>query len=418
MMHKDIIERNGRLKEISQTKLKKEVANTLQKLRKQSQNPLMDRFYRRAEEIYLEDKLDFGNKKVLGTLCVHIPVEFVYALDAVPVRLCNGIYPMEQLGAEILPTKVCPMVKAIAGSLNSQAFPFKPMPSLIINPTTCDQKKKLSEAIPDLDIPFYNLELPPSKGSEASISYWNHSIADFIQELEKFTGNKLKKSKLKDAILKTNQAQAKYRRLSDYRSKGRISGSDMMLISSLFFIEDMDRWIEEVDYILNRIDKEEDSTSIRILMTGSPSIFPQIKVPIMLESMDALVVADEFCSSNRLLYDSPAIDEWHFHDMIPALADKYLKPNTCPVFVPNKDRVRKIKQLVEMNQIQGIVYQTFTGCQPYDMETNMIHRLAEELNIPFITIETAYAPDDKGQLSTRLEAFIQSIKQNECITQE
>lgn len=39
--------------------------------------------------------------------------------------------------------------------------------------------------------------------------------------------------------------------------------------------------------------------------------------------------------------------------------------------------------------------------------------VAEEFNaagIPILYIETDYSPDDQGQLSTRIEAFLESLK--------
>lgn len=102
-------------------------------------------------------------------------------------------------------------------------------------------------------------------------------------------------------------------------------------------------------------------------MTGSPSIFPQLKIPNMLVEHGASLVADEFCSSNRLLYDSAAVAEWQLHDMIPALADKYLKPNTCPVFVPNDS--------VEINSTCAVF-----------AESEIISLLAEETSIGEIVV--------------------------------
>ena len=44
----------------------------------------------------------------------------------------------------------------------------------------------------------------------------------------------------------------------------------------------------------------------RLLLTGSPPIFPNLKVPILVEQAGGIIVADEVCSSNRLLYDTVA----------------------------------------------------------------------------------------------------------------
>ncbi|GAB6039467.1 hypothetical protein JCM17961_01400 [Endothiovibrio diazotrophicus] len=38
----------------------------------------------------------------------------------------------------------------------------------------------------------------------------------------------------------------------------------------------------------------------RILFTGSPSIFPNLKLPLLIEESGGVVVADETCSANRV----------------------------------------------------------------------------------------------------------------------
>jgi len=36
--------------------------------------------------------------------------------------------------------------------------------------------------------------------------------------------------------------------------------------------------------------------------------------------------------------------------------------------------------------------------------------MLEEMGVPMLYVETDYSPDDIGQLSTRIEAFLESIK--------
>jgi len=59
--------------------------------------------------------------------------------------------------------------------------------------------------------------------------------------------------------------------------------------------------------------------------------------------------------------------------------------------------------------VDGIEYKSFSGCQPYELESNRIASLMEQENIPMLYVETDYSPDDRGQLSTRIEAFIESL---------
>ena len=148
----------------------------------------------------------------------------------------------------------------------------------------------------------------------------------------------------------------------------------------------------------------------RILLTGSPPVFPNIKVPILVEQSGAVIVADEVCSSSRLLYDAVSYDEESLNDMIPAIADRYLKPCTCPCLSPNNDRKRKLIEMAKEYNVDGVVYHAFSGCLPYEMEQMQIAKVLENANIPMLYVETDYSPEDHGQLSTRIEAFIESIK--------
>ena len=61
-------------------------------------------------------------------------------------------------------------------------------------------------------------------------------------------------------------------------------------------------------------------------------------------------------------------------------------------------------------QVEGVVYQAFSGCMPYEMEQRFISDKLNEASIPMLYVETDYSPEDQGQLSTRIEAFIESIK--------
>ena len=57
-----------------------------------------------------------------------------------------------------------------------------------------------------------------------------------------------------------------------------------------------------------------------------------------------------------------------------------------------------------------LVYQSFAGCQVYEMEQKSITDTMSAAGIPMLYIETDYSPDDMGQMTTRIEAFLESIK--------
>ena len=67
-----------------------------------------------------------------------------------------------------------------------------------------------------------------------------------------------------------------------------------------------------------------------------------------------------------MLYDMTTVNEWLLNDMVDSLADKYLKPCTCPIFTRNDDRLRRLFDFVRSYDADGLVYQSFAGCQVYE----------------------------------------------------
>lgn len=397
-----------------------EAVETLRQIEEFPDNPLsMDYFYKFFRKKFTGDSMLPENKQLIGTMCVQVPDELIYAAGAVPVRLCSGVSAYDQIGAEFMPAKSCPLVRATSGMLHVNRALWKDKLAGVIIPTTCDQKKKVAEQIDDSFYNVYSLEMPSSKESDAARFYWQESVKQFALDLQKITGKKITAKNLQKAIEKKSEAVQIYRKLQALRVSDApvIFGKDMLLVTNTFFMDDIDNWIQAVTVLLAELeDRASQKFTVanrnapRVLLTGSPPVFPNIKVPIMVEQSGAVIVSDEVCSSSRLLYDAVSYDEVNLNDMIPAIADKYLKPCTCPCLSPNSDRQRKLLEMAKDFKVDGVVYQAFSGCLPYEMEQMQISRVLEEANIPMLYVETDYSPEDRGQLSTRIEAFIESIK--------
>ena len=377
----------------------------------------MDYFYNLYEKVHCNHVPLHENKVKVGTMCIQVPSEIIYALDAVPLRLCNGFYTDDEIGSDFLPSKSCPLVKATIGQFVSGNFSDKP--DLIISPTTCDQKAKSGAIIEEMGYKLFDMEFPRTKESEESREYWRRSVRKFTKELSTDLNKKLTKKKLKESIQKVGYAQNLYHKLNILRRNinSPILGLDMFLVTNAFFFDNLDNWIEGTTQLLKeceqRVEDEINAAtkrSPRIVYTGSPPIFPNLKIPLLIEDSDAIIVADETCSSNRMFNDMVSVDEWFVNDMVDSVADRYLKGCTCPIFTKNNDRKRRIIDLVKDYKAEGVVYQAFAGCQVYEMEQRSILEAMEKEGIPILYIESDYSPSHLGQLTTRIEAFIESLK--------
>lgn len=332
-----------------------------------SENPkAMQYFYDLFRDVYCNGIKPHPDKEMIGTMCVQVPDEIIHAAGGIPVRMCNGFYTDEELGGEFMPAKSCSLVKASLGMLKSKTNPYSDGIKTIVNPTTCDQKKKSAGMMKEMGYKVYDMELPPVKESEIGREYWRRSVRQFTKQVGKITGKKVTRKGLKQTIAKIGRAQVAYHRINEMRKLTPLPflGKDMFMVTNAFFFDDLERWTVATEKLADEIEQRAKDgyntagrRSPRIVFTGSPPVFPNLKLPLMIEQSDAVIVADETCSSNRLLNDMVSVDEWFMYDMVDAVADRYLKSCTCPIFTMNDDRIRRLIELVRSSNADGVIYQ-------------------------------------------------------------
>ena len=78
---------------------------------------------------------------------------------------------------------------------------------------------------------------------------------------------------------------------------------------------------------------------------------------------------------------------------------------------PNDNRIELIGRIIEEYHVDGVVEMILSGCHATGAESIYIRKFVnEEKNLPYISIDTDYSSADKGQISTRLAAFIEMIQ--------
>ncbi len=190
-----------------------------------------------------------------------------------------------------------------------------------------------------------------------------------------------------------------------------------MAVLNTMAYDDMSRWGKQLkrlnDALEHRKEKEDYLTKKklpRILITGSPVVFPNLKIPLLIEEQGGIVAADETCLGDRGLTDPVAVCEDSLSGYYKALANRYVAPCSCPIFSENSQRIRRIDQMVKDHLIDGIIYHVLRGCLVYDYEYTQLEKIFTKRGIPIIRVESDYNEEDLEQLRIRIEAFIEMIK--------
>ena len=354
----------------------------------------------------------------VGTYCVMVPPELIYAAGAMPVKLCGGSYTAFNVGDDIAPRDACPLIKAIMGFESIGVMPVYQECQLMAVPITCDCKKKLAGYLAE-HRKTVTLHVPSGRDRDEDMEQYVRELYLFSQKLTEVTGIELSYERLSWACGMTAAAQYELSRFIELRRKYplAIKGTHYMAAMNAISYTHISLWTQymhdlcdETEQKAKRGEMASKENRPRILITGSPIVFPNFKLPLLIEEMGGALVADETCMGERGAYDPPAIVDQSTDGIMRALANKSTRPCTCPTFVDNKRRLYRIMQMLEDYRVQGVIYHVLRGCLVYDYEYQVMEEELGKLGIPIIRVESDYNEEDVEQLRIRVEAFIELIK--------
>lgn len=260
------------------------------------------------------------------------------------------------------------------------------------------------------------MQLPQKSGDE-EYSVWKNEINRLKERLEVEFNVKLTENKIQEAIKAKNKERLMLSHLYELWRAKSSSLKSLDIHNVLFNFEyrlDRKKAIDDIKELINIIETKSKAAEIskeckgklpRILLTGCPL---GEKFHVLMNLIDELggdLVAVETCDwmkGNEELVDEkvPPID---------ALTKKYLNI-PCPVMTPNKKRLDIISKYIDKYNIDGVIDLSLQACLNFNVETIPLKRyIVGQKNVSYMNLETNLTPTEVGQLSTRIEAFIEMI---------
>ncbi len=352
---------------------------------------------------------------VVGTFCLYVPEELIRALGGQCVGLCAGAEWAYGEVERLLPQNTCALIKSAMGFKLGKVCPYAEVSDLVVGETTCDGKKKMYELLGEM-APVHVMELPQMKRA-GDRALWRAEIERLVAKLEEASGRELNPANLHAAIVEVNDKRRALQRLNATRKADPppISGKDALLAVQVAFYDDVPRFTKMVDSIADELEARvaagrgaAPAAAPRILVTGTPMSIPNWKLHDVVEKAGGVVVMEEMCTGSR--YYSKLVDETatDLPGMLDAIADKYLDID-CACFTPNSARMDDVISLAKEYKADGIIQCNLQFCAPYQIEATLVTRAAQEAGIPILRVDTDYSAGDVGQLTTRVEAFLEMI---------
>jgi len=350
-------------------------------------------------------------RRLVGIMCEFTPREIIMAADAMPVCLCGGSAEMIPPAEDYLPANLCPLIKSTFGYSVQQANPFLEMADLLVAETTCDGKKKMYELLSQRHA-MHVLELPQKPDDPEAFAHWLSELHKLRQSLATALGAAITDEALREAARAMNRERQLRRSLAELMKADAppFTGRELLDLKSLIScmpcdIEQYEQALESFGDVADAAPPDDGRRPARVLLTGVPTPHGAERVIDIVESHGGLVVCQENCTGLKPILEDVDPDA---PDIMRAIAEKYFHL-PCSVMTPNTRRLDSIRELAGEYRADCIVELVWQACITYDVEAHAVRQLAEDLDVPYLRIETDYSPSDSARIAVRVEALFETV---------
>jgi len=353
-------------------------------------------------------------KKVIGYFPGgYFPEELALAADAVPVGLNRGgdHEPVEIAGA-YMTRWIYTFARANIGYRILGTEPIFNVIDEYVIPVTDNHVRVLADTWDVFtEMKPFRFGIPHTK-HPWSAGYVAEGMGMLKDRLEKVTGNKITDDKLKEAIALCNRERELLKEISLTRQSNRppIATKDFVLLNHASLILDKKLMVEKLEEIAAELKgKEGDQIKgLRLMLMGTTLAYGDHRILDFINAAGGTVVIEEFGEGLQQYWEMVNPEG----DLIEALADRYFTHRVPPAwFRPGTERQEFAVKLARDFSVEGVVWYQLMARESDDFESFWFPKvLREGANVPMLKLTSDYDSVERGQFSTRLETFIQSIR--------
>jgi benzoyl-CoA reductase/2-hydroxyglutaryl-CoA dehydratase subunit BcrC/BadD/HgdB len=356
-------------------------------------------------------------EKLIGYIGRFVPEELIIASGAVPYLLCRGGEP--EPPDAVMPYLLrfmSPYDRAQIGYYLLGIDPVVPMLDLVVIQNSDCHESRLADVFEYIKVPTMRLGIPPDWRKSLSRDYYQKRLTWLREKLEVLTGTKIPDEKLKKSIESLNKIRDLLNRINLLRKEQPppIGGYDFIRLDHYSFYGDPEELAAKLEELYQELRESQSPFSReapRILLAGHVVSVGDYVVPKLIEDSGAVIAA-------QFLDEGTRHCAWNIKtkgNLMNNLGEVYYLKRTPPsIFQPAwEERVKTMKGLIKEFRIDGVIWYQLNFEEIYDMECSIVAKSVEEMKIPFLKLESSYeySREAMGPLTTRVESFIELIKQ-------
>ena len=375
---------------------------------------LADHVTKRVME--LEEAKSKGTKIVGYFPGNYVPEEIIYASGAVPICLAyGGNSNVIDAAFSVSPSYLCPFARAQIGERLSEENPYYNIIDMLVAPMTCLHLKKIADMWEYYtNVEVFRLGIPHQPYGDFEMEYYYERLKALKYRLEALTGNEITTVEIRKAIDLYNRIREFLKKISLTRklSCPPISSLEFIKLNHASFYADPVVMVDILESVYHELQKKLQFSADpmpRLLLIGPNIGNGDYKILGLVKEAGGEIVVEELCEGIRYYWQ--CIE--NSGDLFQCLAKGYLRDRLPCAFMMSsaKKRFDFSMQLIEDFSISGVIWYELLNCETYDAESYFFTQRIREKNIPMLLIESDYSMADVGQLRTRIEAFIEVVKE-------
>jgi len=363
----------------------------------------------------LKEKKEEGKKVVAFMSHDNIPEELIDAAGFIPLRMIfAGNDELMDASHDFLSPSTCAFAQSCIGvfSVKPERYKFLELIDYFIVSNHCVSDICASEVISKyFNIPRLNFYVSYTK-TENSLKYFKIELLDLKRQLEEITRTKIDNQDLMNSIKKYNIFKKKLLEISNLTLKG----SQKLKIFHKAMLYGPDILPELDNIILEHPQTQISNESKDILLTGCSIFIDDYLNDLIEEGGGNVVFFDTWVGFN---YYYQIIDEKVIkasEDSIDLLVHRYEKNIYGDHSVPNflERKVAHIETFSinyerKTGKKIGVINHIIKFCDHMSIMSSHLKNQLKEKGIYVLNLERDYSRANRGQLSTRIEAFLEMM---------
>ncbi len=346
--------------------------------------------------------------QVFGYFCTYFPEELLHAAGMLPMRILGNKENVSLADSHVQPF-ICSLVRTSLDAALKGKFDFL---DVVVFPHSCDSIQNLADIwrhnFPDRfsDV----VVLPVWVDAPEAEQYLTQEIFRFREKLQEYLGRAISNDALKKSIDIYNENRTALAHLYAIRrdKPHAISGEavlDVVRSSMCMRKEEHTVLVQKLLDELRSLPRLENK-AVRLVLYGNVCDDPGLMH--LFDELDTVVVDDDLCTGSRyFLHIEPSDGE-----PLRSLAQRYLRRVPCPSkHSSDFDRRRYLVNMVRQSKADGIVMLLLKFCDPHAFDYPDVAKQLAAANIPHLLIETEIQPASIEQIRTRLQAFVEMLKE-------